>query len=107
MICIYDKKTTKGNFDNNGLGILSEALSCYITEELNGDYSLELEYPASSKKSKYLVEWNIIKADGQLFRIYMVEKDSDDKNVIKVWAKHIFYDLSYYFIESMEGKNSS
>lgn len=107
MICIYDKKTTKGNFDNNGLGILSEAISCYITEELNGDFSLELEYPANSKKSKYLIEWNIIKADGQLFRIYMVEKDSNDKNVIKVWAKHIFYDLAYYFIESMEGKNCS
>ena len=40
MICIYDKKTTKGNFETNGLGILSEAISCYITEELNGDYSL-------------------------------------------------------------------
>ena len=107
MICIYDKKTTKGNFDNNGLGILSEAISCYITEELNGDYSLELEYPANSKKSKYLVEWNIIKAEGQLFRIYKVEKSSDGKNVIKVWAKHIFYDLSYYFIESMKAENCS
>ncbi len=52
MICVYDKKTAKGNFDNNGLGILSEAISCYITEELNGDYSLELEYPSNSKKLK-------------------------------------------------------
>ncbi|KZL93978.1 phage tail spike protein [Clostridium magnum] len=107
MICIYDKKTTKGNFDNNGLGILSEAISCYIIEELNGDYSLELEYPANSKKSKYLEEWNIIKADGQLFRIYKVEKNSDGKNVIKVWSKHIFYDLAYYFIESMKAENCS
>ncbi|WP_147564965.1 phage tail spike protein [Clostridium tyrobutyricum] len=107
MICIYDKRTTKGNFDNNGLGILGEAISCYITEELNGDYSLELEYPVNSKKSKYLEEWNIIKADGQLFRIYKVEKSSDGKNVIKVWAKHIFYDLAYYFIESMKVENCS
>jgi phage minor structural protein, N-terminal region len=107
MICIYDKKTTKGNFDNNGFGILSEAISCYIIEELNGDYSVELEYPANSKKSKYLEEWNIIKADGQLFRIYKVEKNSDGKNIIKVWAKHIFYDLAYYFIESMKAENCS
>ncbi|WP_438265110.1 phage tail spike protein [Clostridium tyrobutyricum] len=107
MICIYDKKTIKGNFDNNGLGILSEAISCYIIEELNGDYSLELEYPVNSKKAKYMVEWNIIKAEGQLFRIYKVEKSSDGKNVIKVWAKHIFYDLSYYFIESMKAENCS
>ncbi|MBV4421025.1 phage tail spike protein [Clostridium tyrobutyricum] len=107
MICVYDKKTAKGNFDNNGLGILSEAISCYITEELNGDYSLELEYPSNSKKSKYLVEWNIIRAKDQLFRIYKVEKSSDSKNVIKVWAKHIFYDLSYYFIENMKAENCS
>jgi len=107
MICIYDKKTTKGNFESNGLGVLSEALSCIINEELNGDYSLELEYPANSKKSKYLEEWNIIKADGQLFRIYKVEKNSDGRNITKVWAKHIFYDLSYYFIENMKAENCS
>lgn len=107
MICIYDKKTTKGNFESNGLGVLSEAISCIINEELNGDFSLELEYPANSKKSKYLEEWNIIKADGQLFRIYKVEKNSDGKNTIKVWAKHIFYDLSYYFIESIKAENCS
>lgn len=107
MICIYDKKTTKGNFESNGLGVLSEAISCIINEELNGDYSLELEYPANSKKSKYLEEWNIIKADGQLFRIYKVEKNSDGRNITKVWAKHIFYDLSYYFIENMKAENCS
>ncbi|WP_338433279.1 phage tail spike protein [Clostridium tyrobutyricum] len=107
MICVYDKKTAKGNFDNSGLGVLSDAVSCYITEELNGDYSLELEYPVNSKKAKYLTEWNIIKADGQLFRIYKAEKSRGVKNIIKVWAKHIFYDLLYYFIEDMQAENCS
>lgn len=107
MICIYDKKTTKGNFNNNGLGILNEPISCYVTEELNGDYSLELEYAANAKKAKHLEEWNIIKADDQLFRIYKVEKNSEGKNIIKVWAKHIFYDLAYYFIEEMKSENCS
>ncbi|WP_243447320.1 hypothetical protein [Clostridium tetani] len=46
MIYIYDKKTTKGNFETNGLGVLDEVISCFITEELNGDYELELEYSA-------------------------------------------------------------
>lgn len=80
---------------------------CYILEELNGDYSLELEYPVNSNKSKHLEEWNIIKADVQLFRIYKVEKSSDGKNIIKVWAKHIFYDLAYYFIENIKAENCS
>ncbi|BDR67704.1 hypothetical protein K144316041_18040 [Clostridium tetani] len=46
VIYIYDKKTTKGNFETNGLGVLDEVISCFITEELNGDYELELEYSA-------------------------------------------------------------
>ncbi|KEI07156.1 hypothetical protein Z957_09510 [Clostridium sp. K25] len=107
MICIYDKKTTKGNFETNGLGVLDEVISCFITEELNGDYELELEYSAKGRKSKYLEEWNIIKADGQLFRIYRVEKISKEIKTIKVWAKHIFYDLLYYFIEDSRAVNCS
>jgi phage-related protein len=39
--------------------------------------ALELEYPAVSKKAQYLEEFNIIKADGQLFRIYKVERTQD------------------------------
>ncbi|WDC83353.1 hypothetical protein PL321_11340 [Caloramator sp. mosi_1] len=45
-----------------------------LTNELNGDYSLELVYPAHSDKAQYLNKWNIIKADGQLFRIYNVQR---------------------------------
>ena len=107
MICIYDKKTTKGNFETNGLGVLDEVISCFVTEELNGDYELELEYSAKGRKAKYLEEWNIIKAEGQLFRIYRVEKISKEIKIIKVWAKHIFYDLLYYFIEDSRAVNCS
>ena len=53
MLCIYDKRTTKGNFDNNGLGVLNEAILAEITEELNGQYYLEVEYPVNSKKAIY------------------------------------------------------
>ncbi|NFK79433.1 hypothetical protein FDA95_12655 [Clostridium botulinum] len=107
MICIYDKKTTKGNFETNGLGVLDEVISCFITEELNGDYELEIEYSAKGRKAKHLEEWNILKVDGQLFRIYRVEKISKEIKIIKVWAKHIFYDLLYYFIEDSRAVNCS
>jgi phage-related protein len=40
MIYVYDKKTTRGNFDNNGLAVLDECLMAVINQELNGDYSL-------------------------------------------------------------------
>lgn len=107
MISIYDKKTGKGNFNNNGLAVLDECITAVITEELNGDYSLELEYPVVSRKSQYLEELNIIKANEQLFRIYKIERTQDSVSKLKVWARHIFYDLSYYFIESVKILNAN
>ncbi|WP_066675408.1 phage tail spike protein [Clostridium septicum] len=105
MLCIYDKKTIKGNFDNNGLGVLNEPILAEVTEELNGQYYLEFEYPANSKKSLYFKEFNIIKADNQLFRIYKVEKVQDTEKRVKVYANHIFYDMDYYFIEDKRVEN--
>ncbi|MDU2672846.1 MAG: phage tail spike protein [Clostridium sp.] len=107
MICVYNRKTKKGNFDNNGLGILNECTSVDVTEELNGQYYLELEYPVNSKKAINLQEYNIIKAEGQLFRIYKVEKVQADDKRIKVYANHIFYDLANYFIEDVRAEKAA
>lgn len=107
LICLYDRKTLKDNFNNNGLAVLNECIKAEINNELNGDYSLELEYPANSKKSKYLEEFNVIKADNQLFRIYKVEKIQGSDDRIRVWAKHIFYDLAFFFIENAKAKQCS
>ena len=107
MLCIYDKKTIKGNFDNNGLGVLNEPILAEVTEELNGQYYLEIEYPANSKKTIYLKEFNIIKADNQLFRIYKVEKVQSIDKRVKVYANHIYYDLANYFIEDERPTNAS
>lgn len=107
MICIYDKTTEKGGFDNNGLVILDECISATINNNLNGDYSLEILYPVTSDKAKYLEELNIIKAQGQLFRIYKVERSQADNLKVKVWARHIFYDLAFFFIESAKILNAN
>ncbi|GAB5990525.1 hypothetical protein OPLHCY645_27160 [Clostridium tetani] len=34
VIYIYDKKTTKGNFETNGLGVLDEVISCFISKKM-------------------------------------------------------------------------
>ena len=96
MICVYDKKET--DFSRNGLAVLGDCHSCKVIEKLNGIYELNLSYPLHLEKVKYLKPFNIIKADSQLFRIYHVEKDSKG-NLIQVTARHIFYDLTHYFIE--------
>lgn len=45
MILLYPQ--SESNFNNNGIGALSDAISCNITEERNGIYELEMQYPIS------------------------------------------------------------
>ena len=90
---IYDSITT--DFTNNGYGFLTDILSAKVTEELNGDYYLDMVYVLNGNLSEYLVQDNIIqcKVDNgtnQLFRIKRVVKDYTK---IQVYAQHIFYDL--------------
>lgn len=94
MINIYDKR--EKDFGHMGLCVLNECVSCVVTEELNGLYKLEMEYPITeSGKYKYLVEENIIKAKTpehgkQLFRIVHIKKNEKSIHIV---AYHIFYDL--------------
>jgi phage minor structural protein len=95
MISLYN--ATETDFNHNGLVVLSDCKAVFIDEELNGKYELELEYPIDSRgKWQYLIEGNIIKASGQLFRIYSKQKTLAG---IKVNARHIFYDLLDNFVE--------
>ncbi|MEH7464580.1 phage tail spike protein [Bacillus thuringiensis] len=106
---LYEMKET--NFSHNGLGVLKDAISCTVTEERNGIFELELEYPVSSPLYKYLVNGNIIKARAnenmqeQLFRIATTNPDID--NTITVFAQHISYDLLDNFVEKVSVKDST
>jgi len=104
MINIYDR--SEKAFKTNGLAILNECIKCVITEKLNGEYELSLEYPLYSEKSKHIKPLNIIKANGQLFRIYIVEKDSKT-GIVSIYARHIFYDLLNSIIVSLKIENKT
>lgn len=100
MILVYSSTTT--TFTTNGLGSVWPT-ECIVTEELNGVFELELEHPIDDNgKWERLVKWNIIKAPthrgDQPFRIYDVQTDPIE-GVVKVKARHIFYDLLRNFIE--------
>ena len=97
---LYDEtQETYGSIpQHNGLGVLSDALSCSVTEVRNGSYELELTYPASGIHASEIQLRHLIKAkpnftdDPQLFRIYKIGKVLG--NNFKVNARHISYDLS-------------
>lgn len=101
-IIVYDMCET--NFTHNGLRILTP-ISASISEELNGDYSLTLEHYVDNDGAwKSLLEFNIIKACGQLFRIYKksTRLNSDGTATRTVYAQHIFYDLAHKLIKSCD-----
>ena len=105
MINIYLENTT--DFNNNGLGILKDCISANVTAEINGEFSLSIEYPLYTILDEYLVEGNIIKSnvgndDFQLFRIKYTTKTF---NTIKIYATHISYDLMDNLIEDAAPTN--
>lgn len=102
---IYGSETI--DFNNNGLGFLTDIISAEVYEEINGEYELEFEYILNGHLSEYLENENIVKckvADGteQLFIITNVEKNL---KTIKVTAKHIFYRLLKNMLEDVYPKN--
>ena len=97
MINLYDSKET--NFNNNGIVVLNNCISCSVAEELNGTYELTLEYPLDKQnKWQHLTENSIIKADKQLFRVYHKTKKLSS---ILVNCRHIFYDTMDNFVEDV------
>ena len=103
MLTIYSKETT--SFTSLGLGALRDFLTApIITEELNGAYTLEFKYAKDGYLAEYLVEQNIIKANGQLFRIWNIKKDMDGTTIL---AKHIFFDLTYNYLDDVAPTNKN
>lgn len=99
------------DFTHNGIGTLRDASKCNVTEERNGGFVLELEYPVSGAMYEYIQEDCIIKAkpndtaNNQLFRIYSSSKPKS--GFVTFLAEHISYELSGNPIESVSFSNRS
>jgi phage minor structural protein len=100
------------DFTTNGIGLLTDAVSCTVTEERNGAYEATLVYPAKGHLAEYIAEDAIIKAkandtdEPQLFRIYKSGKQIGSNTT---WnAEHISYELTGNPVErfSISGVNA-
>ncbi|BBE39964.1 phage tail protein [Streptococcus dysgalactiae] len=111
MMILYEK--TESNFNHNGLAVLDGVVvSPVVTEQLNGLFSLEFDYPIHAKESDKLRPEMIVKCpvpelQDQLFRI--VERDDSLGGLVHIVAHHIFYDLAKNLIEDtyIVNKNGS
>ena len=97
--------------ENHGLGSLSEAISCKVTEERNGQYELEMEYPVTGKRFQDLKTEALIKAahddtkDQEFFRIYKISKPMSGR--VTVSARHFSYYLSKVTVMPFSGDEAA
>lgn len=98
MYPILYERNEKG-FTTNGIGKLSDAVFCEVTEQRNGMYELEMRYPVSGVHFDEITEERIlysIHSDSkreQPFRIYKITKPLN--GIVTVYARHISYDLNH------------
>lgn len=90
--------STATEFTTQGLGVLTDAISCTVTEERNGAFELTMQYPDTGVHFGEITDRCIIYAipspyrAPQPFRIYRITRPMD--GIIMVYAQHITYDLS-------------
>ena len=86
-------------FDTNGIGRLSDAITCIVHEARNGEFELEMTYPVGGVHYADIVHSAIIVAKpsarrtNQAFRIYKVTRPMGGR--ITVLAQHISYQMSF------------
>lgn len=94
---LYEANTTA--FNTQGLGSLSDATMCVVTEERNGAYELEMEYVEGGvhfedlKVSRIILAKPSQLATPQPFRICKITKPLNKR--VQVFAQHISYQLTH------------
>ena len=91
------------SFVSNGLGRLSDCISCEVTEERNGIYECEFKYPVTGRFYQELLENAIIgvihddKHDIQPFDVYA--HSAPINGIVTFNAHHISYRLSRIIVK--------
>lgn len=92
-------KANETEFNSQGVGCLTDCITCYVHEKLNGVYELKFTYPIAGVHFSDIKVGAIVDAipsDGkavQHFRIDTITKPIGGK--VTVEATHISYQLSY------------
>lgn len=101
---LYDKDEI--SFTSNGLGRLRDCITCTVTEERNGIYECDFEYPVTGQNADKIQVGRIIAVahddsnDVQPFDIVSISKALE--GIITVRCTHISYRQSYL---TVTGKN--
>lgn len=89
------------SFTSQGLGTLSDAVSCTVYETLSGEFELEMTYPTSGVHYSDIANYKIIAvdlpylSDRQPFRVYKIGKVLC--GLTTIYARQVSYGLNYIF----------
>lgn len=90
-------------FTSNGIGRLTDAVSCLVTEERNGQYELVMQYPIDGEMfgeiacGKYIFATHDESKTPQAFQIYRISAPLEGVVTINAW--HISYALNTIIVE--------
>lgn len=105
-------ESTETSFSTFGICPLSDAISCTVTEERNGQYTLEMEYPTNGMWFDEIKVDRIILAQAhesdaqtQPFRIETISGDMG--GVVTIGAVHVSYQLNWMIISQFTKPASS
>lgn len=104
-------ESTETTFTSNGIGRLSDAVSCTVTEERNGPYELEMEYPTTGIHYSDIQLFRIILANpadgksGQPFEIYDISRPLNGIVTIRAW--HLSYRLNRIVVKPFTAASCS
>lgn len=96
-------------FTSNGIGRLTDAVSCLVTEERNGQYELVMQYPIDGEMfgeiacGKYIFATHDESKTPQAFQIYRISAPLEGLVTINAW--HISYALNTIIVEPFEASS--
>ena len=99
---LYEKSET--HFTTNGIGRLVDCIRCEVTEERNGVFECEFEYPVNGRHYADITLGRVIfcthddSRTGQPFDIY--KKTAAIDGIVTFYASHISYRLSNITVRS-------
>ncbi|MGO3791659.1 MAG: phage tail spike protein, partial [Enterococcus gilvus] len=105
-------KPTEKDFFHNGLGILKDATRCDVTEEANGRYEIEVEYPLDTRFKEFFENGYQIKAkpnDQEKYMIFEIKntyQDTNNNNIL-IYGVTRTYKLGNREVQRVEIKSQS
>ena len=91
-------ESNASTWTTKGIAVLTDAVSCKVTEQRNGSYELEMTYPVNGSAFSDIALRRLIVAkpnftdNPQPFRIYKISKPIN--GIVSIYAQHISYDMS-------------